>query len=567
LRERRPGEVERIVKEGLNTTGYEEVGLLSLSTGDYTSIGELLCGLMPRLEQEKISVSLPSLRVGTLDGKLASEIKRVRKTGFTLAPEAGSQRLRNMINKGIEEEALIKGAEEVFSLGWRSLKLYFMIGLPTETDEDILSILYLAKAVRSAGKGVSAPRVSAPRVNVSVSTFIPKPFTPFQWGPQVSRDYSLARQALLRREAKRMKLGFKWHDPGMSLLEGVFSRGDRRLSAVILRAFKKGCRFDGWTDEFRFDIWKGAFSKEGVEMEFYTGRKRGRDEVLPWDHLVVGLKKEFLYKEYERSLEHSTTHDCRSGECIDCGVCDNGIVTNRVLNGNPPAAVRKSRPAARQGPLRVRLSFSKTRGLKYLSHLELVKVITRAIRRAGLPVVYSQGHHPLPRIALSQPLPVGIESMDEYMDIELERGSPTPERIVGLLNSTLPAGLKVSDARFIPLQLPSLSAIMRAQRYLISLKNGPLGLKIDSKRIDGFVRDFLMMDSIVVHTERGGKSRDVDIKPLLGELSHVGDLTLGLMLKCVNGASVRPDEVLASLLNLSKEQASLIPICKTKTVF
>jgi radical SAM family uncharacterized protein/radical SAM-linked protein len=568
LRERDPDRIERIVKEALKTTGYEEVGLLSLSTGDYTSIEGLLCSLMPCLEQERISVSLPSLRVGTLGAKLASEIKRVRKTGFTLAPEAGSPRLRNLINKGIDEADLINGAQEVFGLGWRSLKLYFMIGLPTETDEDVQAIVHLAKAVKDAAKMVM-PKVSggSPKVNVSVSTFVPKPFTPFQWEPQTSREYAHSRLGLLKREAKRMKLGFKWNDPVMSFLEGVFSRGDRRLVGVILRAFKKGCRFDGWTEEFRFDLWKKAFAEEGMGMEFYIERKRRRDEILPWDHLGSGLTKEFLYKEYERSLELKETPDCKFGQCFDCGVCDHRVVKNRVSTVKTEGVQSKSRRAGRQSPSRARFSFSKTGNLKYLSHLELVKVITRAIRRAGLPVMYSQGHHPLPRVSFCQSLPVGIESVDEYMDIEFEGGSPAPERIADLLNATLPAGLKILGARFIPLQLPSLSAIIKAQHYMISLENGPLGLNIDSKRIDGFLRDFLMMDSIVVHIERADKSHDVDIRPLLGELSRVGDLALGLMLKSVNGASIRPSEVLARLFNLSKEQASLIPIRKTRTVF
>jgi radical SAM-linked protein len=439
-----------------------------------------------------------------------------------------------------------------------------MTGLPTETDEDILAIAGLAKAVRDAGKRVSG---RPPQINVSVSNFVPKPFTPFQWEPQVSREDSFLRQGLLKREAKRLGLGFRWHDTGMSILEGVFSRGDRRLAGVILRAFKKGCRFDGWSEEFRLDLWKEAFTEMGIKTEFYTERKRPADEVFPWNHLCAGLTKEFLYKEYERSLDEGLTPDCKSGKCTDCGVCDHSVIKNRVFDTTSSVGFRKRRPAGRETPSRFRFTFSKTGNLKYLSHLELAKAITRAVKRAGLPVRYSQGHHPLPRIAFSQPLPVGMESMDEYMDIELERRSVTPERMVGILNSTLPAGLKVSGARFIPLQLPSLSAIIKAQQYVISLKNGPLGLKIDSERIDGFVRDFLKMDSIVVHLERGDKSRDVDIRPLLGKISHEGEFTLGLVLNSVNGASVRPYEVIARLFNLSREAASLIPIRKTKTVF
>jgi radical SAM superfamily enzyme YgiQ (UPF0313 family) len=441
LRERSPAVVERIVRESLKTTGYDEVGLLSLSTGDYTRIDELLTGLMPCLQAERIGVSLPSLRVGTLD----------------------------------------------FALGWHSLKLYFMIGLPTETDEDLKAITRLAKAVREAGKRVKAglPEGRRPQVNVSVSTFVPKPFTPFQWEPQAGPGYSRSKQARLKAEARKLKLGFKWHDPAMSLLEGVFSRGDRTLADVILRAYKRGCRFDGWTEVLRFDLWEEAFAEAGVSMEFYAARRRRKDEVLPWDHLDPGVTKEFLYKECERSLELESTPDCSRDECTDCGVCDHKVIKNRLSvpggEGDLIKIKTKRKPFVGSEPLRARLSFAKTGKMKYLSHLELVRAMTRAIRRAGLPVVYSRGHHPLPRLSFSQPLPVGVESLDERMDVELEGYSQALERITNGLNTVLPGGLKVSNVRFIPLKLPSLSAIIKAQKYLIPLNDGPLGLNIDSE--------------------------------------------------------------------------------------
>ncbi|MBI5344494.1 MAG: TIGR03960 family B12-binding radical SAM protein, partial [Deltaproteobacteria bacterium] len=228
VRERSPGIISGYIKEALKNTGYDEVSLLSLSTGDYTMIEELLTGLMKGFVEENVAISLPSLRVGTLSANLASEIRKVRKTGFTMAPEAGSERLRSFINKGIREEDLISSAREIFSLGWGALKLYFMIGLPSETDEDILDIARLAERVRNTGRQASGGR--SPQINVSVASFIPKPFTPFQWEPQISRDECVRRQTLLRKRLAAMKLGFKWHDADMSVLEGVFSRGDRRLS-------------------------------------------------------------------------------------------------------------------------------------------------------------------------------------------------------------------------------------------------------------------------------------------------------------------------------------------------
>src|SRR3990170_1620907 len=293
VRERTPERIISIIDETLKNTGYDEVSLLSLSSGDYTYIEDLLTGLMKRFTEEKIAVSLPSLRVGTLSAKVAGEIRKVRKTGFTLAPEAGSERLRRLINKGIKEEDLHAAARDIFSLGWKLMKLYFMIGLPTETDGDVEEIAELSGCVRRIGKAASG---RWPEINVSASSFIPKPYTPFQWEPQITLEEGLAKQALLRKELNKLKLGFKWHDAQMSLLEGVFARGDRRLSKAVLLAFRKGCRFDGWSELMDFARWQEAFSELGIDPAFYTSRRRSFDEVFPWDHLSPGIDKEFLKK-------------------------------------------------------------------------------------------------------------------------------------------------------------------------------------------------------------------------------------------------------------------------------
>ncbi len=567
LREREPGSILEYIRRTLKNTGYEEVSLLSLSTGDYSDIEGLLCSVMDELSGRRVAVSLPSLRVGTLGAGLADEIKKVRKTGFTLAPEAGTERLRDVINKGIEEDALIKGAREIFSLGWRAIKLYFMLGLPTETEEDLMEIIHLSRKVLDAGRTAGCRNA---QVNVSVAAFVPKPFTPFQWEPQISLEESRRRLSLLRRGAKKRRLGFKWHDPAMSELEGVFSRGDRRLSGVILRAYEKGCRFDGWSEEFQWDLWQEAFREEGISMAFYTERRRGEEEVLPWDHLDCGVKKDFLWDDYKRSLAGGLTPDCRSSRCTDCGVCDHRLVKNMVFTGQKTvrrAGGARRLPRTGLRPLRVRFNFSKTGDLRYLSHLELSRTVARAVRRASLPVRYSGGFHPLPRIVFATPLPVGMESLDEYMDMELEPvGQYTTDGLASRLDSALPEGLKVKAARFIPLKLPPLSVIMKAQKYLVFLKNGPLGLDIEPRRIDGVIRDFSNNDSIDLEIERAGKKKHIDVKPLVEELTLKDDLVLGLTLRQGEGAGVKPHEVVAHLLNLPANKASLIPILKTKTV-
>lgn len=573
LRERSPGEVERIVTEGLTNTGYDEVGLLSLSTGDYSQVGELITSLVGRFEKDKTGISLPSLRVGTLDGHLASMIKKIRKTGFTLAPEAGTERLRGVINKNVDEAALIKAAEEVFALGWRSIKLYFMIGLPTETPEDLDAIVRLATSVRRAGKRARGGR--APKVSVSISTFIPKPFTPFQWEPQITLDECLEKQRYLRERIKKAGMEFKWHDARMSLLEGAFARGDRGLAGVIERAFHKGCRFDGWGEEFSFTPWEEAFAEEGLNIARCAERERLTGEVFAWDHLDAGPSKRFLLDERSRAREGAATPDCRLGPCTECGVCDHKVIKNVIFAET--SAIEKPERAASgrvgrsrrflEKPPRVRFTFKKSGPMIYLGHLDLVRCLSRALRRVAAPVRFSNGFHPHPKITLSPPIPLGITSFEEFMDVELAQAYPGgPSALMEALNATLPGGIEMIAARLIPLQLPPLSVMLSLQRYMIFLNDGPEGLSIDLKGIDGFLRRFLDRESVCMLIERKDKTREVDIRPLIEELRPAGEGTLMLTLRTNAAAGVKPHEVLANLLNLSKKQASLIPIHKTGSV-
>jgi len=558
VRERTPERIIRIIDETLKNTGYDEVSLLSLSSGDYTYIEDLLTGLMKRFTDEKIAVSLPSLRVGTLSAKVAGEIKKVRKTGFTFAPEAGSERLRQLINKGIKEEDLHAAAQDIFSLGWKSVKLYFMIGLPTETDEDILAIARLGECVKNIGKAASG---RWPEINVSASSFIPKPYTPFQWEPQITMEEGLQKQSLLRKELNKLKLGFKWHDAQMSLLEGVFARGDRRLSKAVLLAFKKGCRFDGWSELMDFAKWQEAFTELGLDISFYTSRRRPFDEVFPWDHLSPGIDKEFLKKEYERAVSLAQTPDCKVDRCSKCGLCDWKEI--RPRSADIPPVFEDMKRARQEASFRLRFRYSKTGSARFLGHLELMTVVIRAIRRAGVPIKYSQGFHPMPKLSFGQPLPVGIESLEEYLDLELNEGME-PGEALQRLNREMPEGLRFLSAAALSLKVPLPSAIMT--EYIVSLNDSPLGLNIDFEKIDGIFRDFLSRDSIHVRIEKEGKATDVDIKPLLAGLSLSEDLTLRLTLKKGVGANARPHDVLACLLGLPKESASLIPVLKTRAV-
>ncbi len=303
----------------LSSTGYEEISLSSLSSSDYTSLQELVSKLIENHEEDRVGISLPSLRLDNITFEIIKEIQKVRKTGLTFAPEAGSQRLRDVINKGITEEDLIDAVRNAFELGWSTVKLYFMIGLPTESIEDVEAIRDLGFKVAAEYRKVDKEkRGKGLKVTLSASTFIPKPFTPFQWEAQDDMDTTVEKQQLLKHLINHRSITFNYHDVKTSFLEGVFARGDRRLAKVIELAVKKGCKFDGWREHFDFEKWMSAFDECQIDPLFYT-RQREYHETLPWDHINVGVTKEFLRRENERAKKEQITPDCRE-LCSVCGI-------------------------------------------------------------------------------------------------------------------------------------------------------------------------------------------------------------------------------------------------------
>ncbi|MCL5264970.1 MAG: TIGR03960 family B12-binding radical SAM protein [Chloroflexi bacterium] len=312
VRERSKEEILRTANELLANTGAEELSLVSLSTSDHSEIEGIVRELAAR--HPNLNISLPSLRIDSFSVALAESIQR-RKTGLTFAPEAGTQRLRDVINKGVTEDDLLKTAEAAYGRGWSQIKLYFMIGLPTETMEDVEGIVDLARKVKSVGRRHQGHRA---QVSVSVATLIPKPDSPFQWVGQERPETVRPKQEYLKQMLRGIR--FSWHDPESSLLEAALSRGDRRMGKVVLRAWQMGCKFDAWSEHQKPDVWLQAFHDEGLDPAFYAYRQRSLDEVLPWDHIAGGITRKFVAREYERSAQGELTPDCRSGKCSACGL-------------------------------------------------------------------------------------------------------------------------------------------------------------------------------------------------------------------------------------------------------
>ncbi|MGI5849097.1 MAG: TIGR03960 family B12-binding radical SAM protein [Christensenellales bacterium] len=325
----REREVKRLIaqaKESILTTGHEEVSLSSLSTGDYSGVAELVCALSDTFEGTGVSLAVPSLRIDSYQGEYAEKLRRVRNTGLTFAPEAGTQRLRDIINKNITEEDIYSAIEEAFWSGTNGIKLYFMIGLPGETLDDLTGIVDMAAKIRNIYYTVPKERRGgAFRLTVSVSSFVPKPHTPFQWEAQDDMQSLMDKQRYIKEKIRPVSgVKLSWHDAKISMLEAVFARGDRRLSCVLAAAYSKGCRFDSWKEHFDFEKWQAAFEQNGISQAFYANRNREKDEVLPWDMISSGVDKAYLWREKIASDKGITTSDCRHG-CKGCGLKKAGL--------------------------------------------------------------------------------------------------------------------------------------------------------------------------------------------------------------------------------------------------
>jgi radical SAM family uncharacterized protein/radical SAM-linked protein len=548
VRERSPDTILDLAAATLSATGYDDISLLSLSTGDYSCIAPLLKELMQRYAESRIAVSLPSLRVGTLTGELVEEIRRVRKTGFTLAPEAGSERLRQAINKGITEEDLLANAHEAFSNGWRIIKLYFMMGLPGETDDDLRAIASLAARTKAEGKKAGR----GGEVNVSVSTFVPKAHTPFQWEPQISLEETSRRHAILRQELKRHRLNLKWHDPGLSWLEGVFARGDRRLGAVLRAARARGCSFDGWGERFDLQKWQAAFDDAGIDPNFYH-RRRHIDEILPWSHLDCGVDPRFLVGELERSRTGAPTGDCRDGSCNACGICDFRSLKMRLTDQLPSPRPDSSQPGP-EGVRTIRLRHEKRGPLALLSHLELISIFSRAVSRAAVPIRFSCGFHPHPRFSFATALSVGIESVAEYFDMDIEP-SMSAQEVMAALNRVLPEGLRILEAREIPPKAPSLTATIQAVRYRITLPD------FLASGLQECLDRFLALEDFPLVRERKKGAQHLDLRQELMEAEVRGPC---LSLLVHRG---KPREFAAAITGLSSKELALVPVEKLEVIF
>ncbi len=479
-RVKNPTDVTQAVLNSVLDTGYEDASLSALSIGDYPYLDQTVKALMDEFQERQISLSVSSLRPKRLSSELAENILRVRKTGFTLVPEAGTERLRRVINKCLDDEDIWEAVRNAFTRGWRLLKLYFMVGLPSERKEDLEGIVDLVKEIIRMGyKILKKP----PHINLSVSSFVPKAHTPFQWEQMDREDILIRKHAFIKSQLKKYPfVKFKEHNIKNALLEAVFTRGDRRLTPIIIHAWQAGARFDSWSDLFRFQYWEDAFRAKDIDYSIYLGRL-GESDVLPWDHIDTGIKKSHLVEELHRAQREESSPGCLDKSCADCLGCSLAPLLIRDYQDQIephekdfPTFGKRSESVSRYSAF-----YKKTDSAKYFSHSDLNNIILRGFRRAGVPVCYSKGFHPKMNVSYPPALPLGMEGGAEVIEFKSDYQLPEDE-FANHLNAYLPPGIRFLRLERLERTAPSLIDRIQSIVYSVDLNAGGV--------FDSF-RDFL----------------------------------------------------------------------------
>ncbi len=552
-----PEAVIEAVETGMKQTGYSDFSLLSLSCSDYLALPAVGVELRNRLADQNVTLQLPSQRVDRFDDDIAHILGGTRQAGLTFAPEAGTQRLRDIVNKGLTDDDLLNGIRTAMQNGYRKVKLYFMIGLPGETDADVLGIaetcVMLQQRCRDLGRL---------NLNITISNFTPKPHTPFQWH-SVSTEEFQRRQELLRGALKRLRgLKVNFTDVRLSAMEDFVGRGDRRLAPVIEAAWRAGAGMDAWFEALdrTFAAWTGAIAAAGLEGRYRAMEMGGwsavaaldRDDLdafcrqpLPWDHIDTGIDKRWLAEDLVRALAAATVPDCSFDGCSSCGVCGPDLGHNVVV---PPPVVPQQVPM--QAPpservCRLRIQFSKSGSMALLSHLDLMRMLERALRRSGLPISFTGGFHPLPRIQIALALPLGCSALSEWMDLEFT-APLEPTTLLETLQPLLPDGIALRSANDVPVSGRSLSQEISGAVWSFDLAPCDGG----SADWKGAVTALLSSETLLWHdTDKKGRPRQRDCRPSLSNLVCVDNLTgSGVRLRLEAevdemGRSVRPGQI------------------------
>ncbi len=599
VRERDPQDIVDTLVRAIDKGGYDEVGMTSLSTADFSCIAPLIKKVTEKLQEKRTTLSIASLRAYGLGDETLDDLKTSHSGGLTFAPEAGTQRMRDVINKNVTEEDIVESAYRVFSKGWTRMKLYFMMGLPTEEDLDLLGIVDTGAKIQGIGRQFHNPRRVA--VTVSVSSHVPKPHTPFQWCAMDPAEEIRRKQRLLSDNARRKGLKIKWHDSRVSHIEGILSRGDIRLADVIEKSWNDGARFDGWDESLKHDVWLHSLETLGVEPALYLGTLPV-DGRLPWDHLDMGLEDGFLAREYRRALKDRLSPPCgkpvgdkvhhtnlleaesdqRKLVCYNCGVaCDMESMRDERVEylakmgatspppDPPPLASlqrRRGRPSPPKRPeqpegQRFRLHYTKVGPLRLTSHLDMVRKLPRVFQRAGITTRLSKGYSPRPIMNYGPALPLGSWSVAEALDATIT-DTVNEEELIARLNEFTPPGLHFLGARKVSAGDPPVARLVRYADFLVAVPGTP-------DEIDAAIARFLESPEWPIEriARKSGRLQTVQLRPLVEvlervettlltqavpELEDVPGPVVRMRLHLAGEGSIRPDELMASLLGLER---------------
>ncbi len=598
VRERSPRDVIDIVMDGIKAGGFDEASLTCLSTADYSAVTPLVVELLDKLSKDKSTLGISSLRAYGLDKRILDKLAEVKNSSLTFAPEAGTERMRDVINKNISEEDMMQTARDVFSRGWKKMKLYFMIGLPTEEDDDVIGIMNTGRKAREVAKKECG--VNNPEVTVSVSTFVPKPHTPFQWAPMLTLDEVNRKQQMLWEKSKEWRLKFRKHTSRISILEGIVSRGDRRIGQLIYEAWTEGARFDGWDEAFDYELWMRKVEELEVPVESIVGTipLKGR---LPWDHIDVGLTEKFLEREWLKATKNRLSPPCGkvAGDivhdsnleqlekkfdidkkrlvCYHCGIeCDlKGMVEERrdyltemnAIEDKPyeaPVKLKKDILDFREkrGQFvgsKYRIELSKVGPLSFIGHLDLQKIIMRIFKRAEVELLYSEGYKLRPLISFGPALALGVSSLSEYFDVRVPEEWNDIDTILKKLQENSEAGLIFKSARLLERSEDSIQKSLVRMKYFVPLKE---------ELTEGSLEKFQETNEIILSSfsKKRKKYIDKDIKPYIGTVksanfdydSSLLDLIdevnpvkgmpgIEISVEMINGSTIRPREIVEAL--------------------
>ena len=569
-RERDPDQVADAVMKSVVENGYDEVSFTGLTPTDYNHLEKLITCLYPSLEAENVSVSLSSVRTEKVPEYMLEAISGLRRTGFTLAPEAGTQRMRDVINKNLSEEQILDSVGRIYKAGWRLIKLYFMIGLPTETEEDLLAIANLAEQAIQTGRKYGIK----PEINLSVSPFVPKPHTPFQWERMNRVDEFYKKLNLIKRALRSRGIEFKHHNPELSFLEGLITRGDAAVADVIELAWKKGARFDGWSDFDNIRIWHSALEETAINPDIYLNGC-DIDTPLPWNHIKTGVSEAHLLKEKKKASAGKTSSGCRGSGCRICGVCAEDSESKPPSiseNNHKPmdsgkdieSPAHDGQTVDEQAPLisNYILYYQRTGLFKYLSHFDTVRTLQRILRRAEVKFDYTKGFHPKPVVSFPPPLPVGVEGANEFFDFTAEAGS-IDDNLVSRANRTLPGGLKILsiDGKA---EKGSLASLVKGALFSVRLKDELAFETINAYNIRW--KELLSgTEPILFSDEKKGHSKEKDLRLLISDLKiNLNDRKMTFAVKYLEHGSINPIRFLKGFFS---EIADINTIRREKFLF